>query len=280
MFTIGDFAKYGRVSVRMLRHYDALGLLRPARVDPASGYRFYEAEQLSRLNRVIALKELGFSLGEVGAILNERPDVAELRGMLRLRRADLESAVAAAAARLAEVETRLRTIESEGTMSTDEIVVKSLPAVRLAEVTGVAAGYAPREIGPVIGPLYEELCGRVEAAGVVPTGPGLAYYEDAPDAPPGHVLVHAGLPVAAAVRAEELGGGVRIVELPAVERAATVVHRGSMDDVLPTAQALARWIDAHGHRSTGFARELNLSCPQDRDQWVTELQEPLDAGTP
>ncbi|MEV6689209.1 MerR family transcriptional regulator [Streptomyces sp. NPDC051130] len=275
MFTIGDFAKYGRVSVRMLRHYDALGLLRPARVDPVSGYRFYEAGQLARLNRVIALKELGFSLEEVGAILNERPGVAELRGMLRLRQAELEGALAAAAARLAEVETRLRTIESEGTMPTDEIVVKNLPPVRLAEMTGVAAGYAPQEIGPVIGPLYEELCSRVQAAGVVPTGPGLAYYEDAPGAAPGSVLVHAGLPVAAAVRAEDLGGAVRVVELPEVERAATVVHRGSMDDVLPTVQALARWIDAHGHRSAGFARELSLACPEEREQWVTELQEPL-----
>lgn len=275
MFTIGDFAKYGRVSVRMLRHYDALGLLRPARVDPVSGYRFYEAGQLARLNRVIALKELGFSLEEVGAILNERPGVAELRGMLRLRQAELEGALAAAAARLAEVETRLRTIESEGTMPTDEIVVKNLPPVRLAEMTGVAAGYAPQEIGPVIGPLYEELCSRVQAAGVVPTGPGLAYYKDAPGAAPGSVLVHAGLPVAAAVRAADLGGAVRVVELPGVERAATVVHRGSMDDVLPTVQALARWIDAHGHRSAGFARELSLACPEDREQWVTELQEPL-----
>ena len=56
MFTIGDFARHGRVSVRMLRNYDATGLLRPARVDPASGYRFYEAVQLARLNRIIALK--------------------------------------------------------------------------------------------------------------------------------------------------------------------------------------------------------------------------------
>ncbi|MFD8635820.1 GyrI-like domain-containing protein, partial [Streptomyces sp. NPDC059656] len=68
---------------------------------------------------------------------------------------------------------------------------------------------------------------------------------------------------------------VRIVTLPGVERAATVVHRGSMDGVLPTAQALARWIDAHGHRSAGYARELTLACPEDKEQWVTELQEPL-----
>ncbi|MFF4318956.1 MerR family transcriptional regulator [Streptomyces sp. NPDC001568] len=275
MFTIGDFAKHGRVSVRMLRHYDALGLLRPARVDPSSGYRFYEAGQLARLNRVIALKDLGFTLEQVGAVLDEKVTPEQLRGMLRLRRAELESAVAEATARLNRVGTRLRTIESEGTMPTDEIVVKSLPPVRLAELTGVAASYAPQDIGPVIGPLYEELCRRLESAGVAPTGPGLARYEDAPDAEPGTVLVHAGLPVAAGVRREHLGAGVLIVELPGVERAATVVHRGPMDGVLPTAQVLARWIDAHGHRSAGYARELTLACPDDPEQWVTELQEPL-----
>ncbi|WP_328303495.1 MerR family transcriptional regulator [Streptomyces sp. NBC_00435] len=276
MFTIGDFAKHGRVSVRMLRHYDALGLLRPARVDPASGYRYYEAGQLARLNRVIALKDLGFSLEQVGSILDELVGAEELRGMLRLRRAELESAMAAAAARLTQVEARLRIIENEGTMSSIDIVVKSLPPVRLAELSGVAGSYEPQDIGPVIGPLYDELCRRIETAGVTPTAPGIAYYEDTDDAErPGAVLVHAGLPVAADVRAEDLGGGVRIVVLPAVERAATVVHRGSMDSVLPTAQALAQWIDANGEHSGGYARELTLACPEDRDQWVTELQEPL-----
>ncbi|WP_327251190.1 MerR family transcriptional regulator [Streptomyces sp. NBC_01244] len=278
MFTIGDFAKHGRVSVRMLRHYDALGLLHPARVDPASGYRYYEAGQLARLNRVIALKELGFSLEQVGSILDELVSAEELRGMLRLRQAELESAMAAAAARLTQVETRLRIIENEGTMSSIDIVVKSLPPVRLAELSGVAGSYEGQDIGPVIGPLYDELCRRVEATGVTPTAPGIAYYEDAGDPErPGAVLVHAGLPVAASVRAEDLGGEVRIVVLPAVERAATVVHRGSMDSVLPTAQALAQWIDANGERSAGYAREVSLACPEDRDQWVTELQEPLGA---
>jgi DNA-binding transcriptional MerR regulator len=68
MFSIGEFARHGRVSVRMLRHYDAIGLLRPACVDPASGYRFYQASQLAELNRLVALKELGFTLQQVQAI--------------------------------------------------------------------------------------------------------------------------------------------------------------------------------------------------------------------
>ncbi|WP_431043434.1 MerR family transcriptional regulator [Streptomyces sp. P1-3] len=284
MFTIGDFAKHGRVSVRMLRHYDAIGLLRPAHVDQASGYRYYEAAQLARLNRVIALKDLGFSLQQVASILDDRVSAEELRGMLRLRHAELETAMADAAARLAQVEARLRSIESEGTMPADDIVIKSLPAMRLAELTGTAESYDPQDIGPVIGPLFDELCRRLDAAGVVPTGPGVARYEDAPEG--GAIIVHAGLPVAADVQAVDgdgsVGAGagagsVRIVELPGVDRAATIVHRGSMDKVLPTAQTLARWIDANGYRSTGYARELTLACPEDRGQWVTELQEPVTA---
>ena len=78
-----------------------------------------------------------------------------------------------------------------------------------------------------------------------------------------------GLPVAEDVH------GVQMVDLPAVARAATIVHHGSMDDVLPSAQALARWIDANGYRALELPRELSLDCPEDLSQWVTELQTPI-----
>ncbi|MFB7396897.1 MerR family transcriptional regulator [Streptomyces sp. NPDC056191] len=270
MFTIGDFARHGRVSVRMLRHYDAIGLLRPARVDPHTGYRFYTAEQLALLNRVIALKDLGFTLEQVGAILDEKFDADELRGMLRLRQAELEAAMAEARARLARVGARLRAIESEGRMSTQDVVVKKIPAVRIAELSGVAASFGPQHIGPVIGPLYDELCGRLEAAGLTGFGPGIAYYEDAGQGD-GSVLVHAGMTVPEGTAVE----GVEVRVLPAIEEAATVVHRGSMDTVLPTAQTLARWIEANGYETRHYARELYLECPEDRSRWVTELQEEI-----
>lgn len=267
MFTIGDFARHGRVSVRMLRHYDATGLLRPAHVDPTTGYRHYTAAQLARLNRVIALKDLGFTLQQVQQILDEKVTTEELRAMLRLRRAELETAMTAAAARLVQVEARLRSIESEGHMPSNDVVVKSLPSVRVAELTGVAPDFDT--IGPVIQPLYEELMTRLKAAGIALTGPGVAYYEDAPG---GGVLVHAGVEVAAPLGEDD---GLRIVDLPPVEQAATIVHRGSMDTVLPSVQTLGRWIDANGYRSVGYPREINLECPENRDEWVTELQEPV-----
>jgi effector-binding domain-containing protein len=68
--------------------------------------------------------------------------------------------------------------------------------------------------------------------------------------------------------------GLQVVDQPAT-LAATIVHRGRIDDVLPAWQALARWIDDNGHRSSGPARELYLDCPEDPAQWVTELQEPV-----
>src|SRR5690348_11923676 len=117
MFTIGDFARHGQVSVRMLRHYDAIGLLRPAHVDPVTGYRSYTAHQLSRLNRVVALKDLGFTLDQVGMIVDDDIDVEQLRGMLRLRREELQTQIAADTARLARVEARLRVIEKEDAVS-------------------------------------------------------------------------------------------------------------------------------------------------------------------
>jgi DNA-binding transcriptional MerR regulator/effector-binding domain-containing protein len=267
MFTIGDFARHGRVSVRMLRHYDAIGLLRPARVDPHSGYRGYEAAQLSRLNRVVALKDLGFTLEQVAAIIDEKVGIDELRGMLRLRRAELQNQLAADRARLAAVEARLRSIETEGVMPVEDVQVKEVPPVRVAEVSGVAAGFEPGAIGPVINPLYDELMGSLKTAGVEPVGPPIAYYEDAPD---GGVLVHAACPVDA-----DAIEGVDVVDLPGIERAATIVHRGEMDNVLSTIQTLATWIDGNGHTSAGYNREVYLECVGDRSTWVTELQEPL-----
>ncbi|MFD4659369.1 MerR family transcriptional regulator [Kitasatospora sp. NPDC058444] len=272
MLNIGDFASHGRVSVRMLRHYDAIGLLRPARVDPVSGYRFYEASQLARLNRVIALKELGFTLQQVRAVLDERVDAAELRGMLRLRRAQLAEAIAADELRLARVEARLRTIESEGTMSAHDVVVKRVPSVRVAQLAGVAASYEPEDIGPVIGPLFTELCRRLDEAGIEATGPSVARYQDAPEGN-GAVLVLVAVPVGPSVRPGE--HGVELLDLPPIEEAATIVHRGPMDEVLGTSQELARFIEENGYRSAGYARELYLECPDDQAGWVTELQEPV-----
>ena len=111
MLSIGAFALHGGVSVRMLRHYDALGLLTPAAVDRFTGYRRYEPGQLARLNRLVTLKDLGFTLEQIGPILDSDVSGSELRAMLLMRRAQIEQQIASDHDKLAAIEHRLRMIE-------------------------------------------------------------------------------------------------------------------------------------------------------------------------
>jgi DNA-binding transcriptional MerR regulator/effector-binding domain-containing protein len=273
MFSIGDFANLGRVSVRMLRHYDAIGLLRPARVDPATGYRYYTAAQLRLLNRVIALKDLGFTLQQVQAMIDDKVDTGELRGMLRLRRAQLAEQVAEDNARLARVDARLRMIETEGHMDTGDVVLKRIPPMRVVELSAPCTSYEGPDIGPALTPLYPQLIERMEQAGVRMTGPPLAYYLPASDDPADEsITVHAAFPFAGAVPPDP---GFQVVDLPGVEHAATLLHHGPMSEAFRTGQLIATWIDENGYQTVGhgYAREVYIDCPPcDFDVWVTEMQ--------
>ena len=114
MLKIGDFSRLGQVSVRTLHHYDQRGLLKPAEIDDGSGYRFYSVDQLPRLNRILALKDLGFSLDQIGHLVEGNFPAERLRGMLTLKQAEIERQLTEGRARLARVEARLRQIENEG----------------------------------------------------------------------------------------------------------------------------------------------------------------------
>ncbi|MET7836495.1 MerR family transcriptional regulator [Micromonospora sediminicola] len=282
MFSIGEFAGLGRVSVRMLRHYDAIGLLRPAHVDPHSGYRFYTAVQLRLLNRVTALKDLGFSLQQVQTLIDEKVDAAELRGMLRLRRAELAARMRQDTARLAQVDARLRMIESEGHMDTGDVVLRSIPAIRVAQLSATAAGYDhPTSITENLSPLYPRLTELLERHGVTVTGAAIAWYEPTPSEPGDETIrVHAAFPIGEAE--VDRADGFEVVTLPPVPDAATALHHGPMSEAFRTGQKIATWIDDNGHRAIepGFAREVYLDCPMDDpDRWVTEMQVPVRVAT-
>lgn len=162
----------------MLRHYDEIGLLAPARVDPVTGYRGYTIGQLRELNRIVALRGLGFSLAEVRQLLSGLT-ADELRGMLLLRRTELERQLAADRSRLARVEARLRAIERENELA-DDIVVKTAPAQRLLAVARPIPGFGPDNIAPVLNPAYDELRGIVSGLRLEHAADG----QDERDGPP------------------------------------------------------------------------------------------------
>ena len=139
MFKIGDFSRLGQVSTRMLRHYDQLGLLKPKHTDKFSSYRYYTIDQLGDLNRIIALKELGLSLEEIAQIMNDvRPlNADKLRGMLMMKRSEIELTLSEEQARLGRVEARLRQIELEDEPSPYEVLVKPIPGIVVASVRAI-----------------------------------------------------------------------------------------------------------------------------------------------
>jgi len=270
MLSIGAFARLGQVSPRMLRHYDELGLLRPEHVDPVTGYRGYEMVQLARLHRLVALRDLGFSLGEVAQVLDDDPPVDELRGMLRLRQAQLEDAVGEEQARLRRVAAHLRALEGSNVMATTDIVLKSTEPVHVAAAVGTAPGFGSEHLGPVFERLVPRVLGTLAAAGVTPHMMVAWYDEPADD---GTVTVHAGFDIGDATMAP--GDGVEVVDLPVVE-VASVVHRGSMDTVVPVYEALVCWVEDSGRTPVGRSRELYLEWDaEDPSRSVTELQLPV-----
>jgi len=158
MLNIGDFARLGQVSPRTLRHYDDLGLLRPERVDASNGYRSYSVGQLARLHRIVALRDLGFGLEEIGELLLDESPVEQLGTMLRARRAQIEQGVAEEQARLLRVEAHLRAIE-RSTLVPTNVVIKTSQPIRIAEASGLAPGF-----GPLLGDIFERLGTKVWGA--------------------------------------------------------------------------------------------------------------------
>jgi DNA-binding transcriptional MerR regulator/predicted transcriptional regulator YdeE len=270
MLTIGAFARLAQVSPRMLRHYDDIGLLSPDRVEPATGYRYYAVRQLARLHRLVALRDLGFTLEQIGPFLDEELTVDELRGMLRMRRAQIEDTVEEEQARLRRVEAHLRALEGTNTMHVQDIVLKDTHPMRIAAAIATVVGYGNEVMDPVFARLKPQVLAELDRAAVRP-GICVAHYEAYAD--DGAVVVHIGFEIGDQELADT--EHVRTVELP-VTRVAAVTHHGSMKDFEPTYVGLVRWIEDSGLRMTGPSRELYHEWHAgDLTRNVTELQMPI-----
>jgi DNA-binding transcriptional MerR regulator/effector-binding domain-containing protein len=284
MFKIGDFSKLSRVSVKTLRYYDELGLLKPARIDRFTGYRFYSADQLPRLNRILALKDLGFALDEIAGVLDEQDSVEQVRALLRQKHAELQQRVQDEQARLARVEARLRVIEQEDTMSTYEVMLKQTEPQLTVSARGVitspehrlvyrdGAMFAEGDLVDVIGEhcrvLSAEVCELLPRTVLRESGPWILIYNQTEEAIDLEMaLVVEGTP--SAMNNDRIG--VRL--LRGEDQAACVVHHGSYDTLQQAYTALGRWLEANGYQIAGACREVYLQGPDDP---TTEVQIPVE----
>ncbi len=275
MIRIGDFSKLSRVSVKTLRFYDEMGLLKPIEVDRFTGYRYYEFDQLTTLYRTagiasVALKDLGFSLEEIGRLLDSDLSTEQMRGMLKLRKAEIRQQVQEETERLERVELWLRQIEQENFMSKYDVVIKKIDPVKVASVRGVVPTPPDQRT------LWDELMDYLHQQNARVIGPPQAVYHDG-EFKERDWDIEVCMPIN-----EDLApnGNVKVHDLPGFEKMACVVHTGPFATIGEAYDAIAKWIDQNGYQIVGPGRELNLRVPeplgnQNDPNTVNEIQFPV-----
>ncbi|HSK94084.1 MAG TPA: MerR family transcriptional regulator [Candidatus Angelobacter sp.] len=254
MFPIGRFARLAGISAKQLRAYDEIGLFRPVWVDPSSAYRYYSPAQLPELRRILALRQLGMPIDEIGRIVHG----GDLRAALARRRDELERERRLAEERLAALDI------SVADESGPDVVVRPVGVELVA-------------VAPVTPPV-DEAFDRLEA---VVRDLGRRAHR-----PPGAIPEQREIfvPVTGPIPEAD---GVTYRRLPAV-RVASVIHRGPYAGITAARASLLRWVDAAGLERSGpmrtlylqFGADPSLRLPPgwtvDRDDlFVTELQQPI-----
>jgi DNA-binding transcriptional MerR regulator len=264
MFRIGNFSRLTRVSVKALRFYDEVGLLKPTYVDRDTGYRYYSATLLPRLNRILAFKELGFSLEEISHLLEGDLPVDRVRESLQNRREKLALSIERERAQLAEVEAWLAQIERAGSVPDYEVTIKRVAPRLIASVRDTLSSYADAD------ELFDELHSRLKHRGA-PLDRGTIWHTCAGQ--------QRSIECEAIVFLREptqVAGRAQVYELPGAT-VACVIHQGS-DETCERAYVAARsWIKSHGYAIAGPNRELYWQgrVAQEDGSGVTEIQYPI-----
>jgi DNA-binding transcriptional MerR regulator len=276
MFRIGEFSQIARVTIDTLRHYDALGLLKPVKVDPFTGYRYYSARQLQSLNRILALKEIGFSLEEIARILRDQPTHEELRRMLKAQLVRAEQDIEAAQLRHERILTRLNTFNLEEAMPDFEVSVKPVEQKSIASIREVVQTI--EQMPERCSWMFDTIERWIRSRGL-PVGPALTLYynegftRENIDTECAFILPGGDIETVAPVEPVTLR---RMDAVP--QMAFTIVT----DDfykkagaLLPAYNALARWIEENGYQIAGPPRELFYGSVQHGDL-TAEVQFPVE----
>jgi effector-binding domain-containing protein len=270
MLKIGDFSKFSQVSIKTLRYYDEIGLLKPIKVDELTGYRYYSAEQLPLLNKIIGFKELGLTLEDILKILTESLPADDVIKLLKAKRRTTLDLLRREEARLKKMEEWLRKIEKEGNMPKYDVVVKKVEALTIASVRDTLGSYSE------VGKLYGELFAFIGSKRIKPMGPPLSIYHDH-EYKDKDADVEAGIPVAAGTAGSDK---VKVQTLPVIEQAACLIHKGPYENFNQAYQSLMSWIEENGYSIEGPNREVYLKGPGqfikgNPNDYITEIQVPV-----
>jgi DNA-binding transcriptional MerR regulator/effector-binding domain-containing protein len=276
MLQIGEFSQLGQVTVRTLRHYAQLGLLKPAHVDASSGYRYYHLDQLPELHRILALKDLGFPLEQVKDLLDRGVSVDQLQEMLLERQVVLEQEITEHQRRLGQVEARLAMLRRDpDDFDSYDILIKSTPGFHILGIREIAP--TVESVGDFCDLHIRKLKQALEIHHLKQAGGTLNLYhmdeyrETDLDVESGWIIEpHP---------AQDLGDGIYVRHEPAFERMASLVCTTSFERLTESVLALLQWVAINDYTYIGALRELHLFGDPtevgEHEEVVLELQIPV-----
>ncbi len=268
MLRIGDFSKLSRVSIRMLRHYDELGLLQPAQTDTFTGYRYYEEEQLITIGRICSLKEIGFSLTDIRKILEIYDDRPQMESFFEARERELLRIQDETARQMMLLETVRKRLREEQIMKYD-VTIKTIPE-RYAATLHMTIPHYDDE-----GMVWQVLCEETEPLHMTEAAPCLIAVEYLDDEyKEENVELIAWKTVKGQYRDTE---HVKFKTLPEVTVASTVM-KGGYDQIGDAYAAVISWIKENGYESSGPMFNIYHVSPhesQNPEEFITEICYPV-----
>ena len=270
MIKIGDFARLCEVSIPTIRYYDEVGLLKPLSVDSQSGYRYYSISQMPRLNRILALKDLGFTLQQIENVLNGGLTLHELQGMLKMKQAEAEQQIATEQARLCRIAARLRQIEQEDRMSDFDVALKNVSPILVASCTVTIP--TNDQVPEYLDRAFCAVFTHIHTHSAKSVGPCSAIWHQGANVLENEVA-EAAVPIDRVIPET---AEVKVYEAPAMQ-VATVVHHGALSNLPMMHKALLHWMETNRYEATGSYREIYHS-PPGAEETVTEVQYPVSKG--
>jgi DNA-binding transcriptional MerR regulator len=269
MLRIGDFSKLSRISIRMLRHYDEIGLLEPKNTDSFTNYRYYSEEQLPVASRITALKDMGFSLATIVEILKNYNNPKALSEFLAIKQAEVQAEADEIKQRLLRLDTALMRLRKDDMAMNYNVVLKTLPERYVASVRKILPAYNQE------GMLWNILMMETAAMNLQQADScySLAVFHDE-----GYKESDIDVEIQISVKGQYPNTeNVIFKTVPEVE-IASATYKGSYDQITEVNHAVANWVNDNSYEFSGAMFCIYHVSPaqtQDPNELVTEVCYPV-----
>ncbi|MEX1376745.1 MAG: MerR family transcriptional regulator [Eubacteriales bacterium] len=266
MFRIGDFSKLSRVSVRMLRYYDENDILKPDSVDDVTGYRYYSANQIYKINTIVLLRDYGFGVLDIGKFLSASVGIREQ--MLKDRKQEIEKSLAEEKSKLDKISSAIQNLYKENINMEYKVDIKSIPSMKAISLRDAIPTYSHE------GMLWERLGTYVGENKIAVTEKCYATYYDTE-------YKDKDVDVEVLMEVKELGKGdgeFVFKETESVEKAAFILVPGEYENISKAFEYLGRWLEETGSEISGRMRQVPIKGPwneENPENYLTEIQCPI-----